>query len=99
MSALEELRRRRERLVARARRERADLALGLQPFAGAIRLADRGLAGARLLRYGLSAHPLLSAAAAGLVLVLRPRGFLRALRLGIGAWQAWRLVAGALRAR
>lgn len=98
MSTLEELRLRRARLVARARHERDDLALGLQPVAGALRVVDRGLAGVRLLRHSLLAHPFLSAAAVALVLALRPRGVLRALRLGIGAWQAWRLVAGALRA-
>lgn len=99
MSALEQVRLRRARLVARAQHDREDIALGLEPFSGAIRVADRGLAAVRLARHGILGHPLLSAAAVALVIVLRPRGFLRALRLGIGAWQAWQLVQGALRAR
>lgn len=99
MSSLADISLRRARLVARAQSDREDIGDGLAPLAGAIRIVDRGLAGARLLRAAVREYPLVAAAAVALALALRPGRTLRLARWAIGAWQAWRLVETALRAR
>ena len=94
MTSLEELAARRGRLIERARGEREKIAGALAPLAGALNVIERGRAAYRWLRE----RPLLVAAAIALTLLARPRRGLRLLRFALGAWQAWRWAAGALRA-
>ena len=89
MKRLDELRARRVRLLARAQREREQLALGLQPFTGPLKVLDTAWAAFRWLRE----QPLLIAAAAAVALVTGPRRALRWIRLALGAWQAWRWIS------
>ena len=86
MKRLEELRARRARLLARAQSEREQLALGLQPVTGALKVLDTAWAAVLWLRE----RPLLAVAAAALALAAGPRRGLRWIRLALGAWQAWR---------
>lgn len=77
-----ELAERRERLIAKIAMQRGDLARYTAPWKGVLAVADKGVAGVRLLRQ----HPEYVAAAVGLFVALRPH---RALAwLGRG-WSIW----------
>ncbi len=80
------VREQRARLVERAARQREALAEDVAAFATPIALADRGLAIVRYIR----ARPGLMAAAAALVVVLRPRRSFAWIRSGFALWQTWR---------
>jgi hypothetical protein len=87
-STLQLVRRRRELLAARSELQRALLQMRAQPIRNALERTDRALAAMRRLQH----HP----AVVGIVLIagvaLARRRMWRALRLGISAWQAYRLI-------
>lgn len=93
MKPIAEIRRKRERLLVRAAAQRRALARQIEPWQGALGLADRGIAAARYLR----SRPALIAAAALIFAALQPRRALRWTRLGFLLWRAWRFARGALR--
>jgi hypothetical protein len=80
-----ELAERRERLVAKAALQRAELARHAVPWKGVFAVADKGVEAARYLRR----HPGLVAGAVGFFVALRPRRALAWLRRG---WSVWRMV-------
>ncbi|HXF67268.1 MAG TPA: YqjK family protein [Burkholderiales bacterium] len=93
MSATErliELARRKERLIARAAAQRAEIAAILRRWQAPLEVADRALAVARFLR----AHPLLVAAAAAAVVTLGRRRLLGLAGRGLAAWRLLRALRG-----
>ena len=87
-----QIREQRARLVERAARQREQLAQDIGVFSAPIALADRGMAAARFLR----AHPEILAAAAALLVLLKPRRAFGWIRRGLALWQTWRWVAARL---
>lgn len=83
------IREQRARLIERAARQRGDLARDIAALSGPIAVADRGLA---IIGY-IKTHPVIVAAAAALVVVLRPRRSLGWARRGLMLWQTWRWLA------
>ncbi|OGA01109.1 MAG: hypothetical protein A2Z64_03810 [Betaproteobacteria bacterium RIFCSPLOWO2_02_67_12] len=79
-----ELRERRQRLAARAQLEREQLAVQLARADVALAWLERGRSALEAVRR----RPLVLAAAAALILALRPR---RTLRLLAGGWSLWQL--------
>ncbi len=75
--------RRRERLLARAEAQRAEIAASLRQWRVPLLAADRGLDAVRLLK----AHPALLAPPLAVLLVLRPRRFAN---WSAKAWVVWR---------
>ena len=69
MSRLDDILQRRERLVAEAAAQRAELARGLEAGSDVLRVADRGIAWAGWLR----ARPYLVVAVVTAIAVLRPK--------------------------
>ena len=96
MSALARLAAERAALLSRAHAERAAIAHGLSPLAGALGALDQGLSGARWILGQLARRPLAVGSAFVVALAMRPRRALRLLRLGVSAWQLWRWARKAL---
>lgn len=88
---LVELAERRAALVARAAAQRAELSRRLEPWRGALAVADQGVA---VVRY-FKSHPELLAAVVTFAVVIRPRRVLSFFRRG---WALWRS-AGVARRR
>jgi len=81
----EELAAKRQRLVAKAAVQRAELAYQMQPWRERMAVADKGISVVRT----VGRHPLLLAGAALLLAVWRPRRAVKVLQYG---WVAWQLV-------
>ena len=79
---------RKERLIARAAQQRAEIAAAVLRWDKPISVLDRGLAAARFLKE----HPLVVVAASTAVIVLGRRNLLRWTGRGLIAWRAWRSV-------
>lgn len=88
-TSLIQIREQRARLQERAARQREALAQDLAVFCAPIALADRAMAMVRLLR----TQPELIAAAAALLMVLKPRRVFGWMRRGFALWQTWRWLA------
>lgn len=86
--ALVECARRRERLIARAQRERTEIANALARWGKPLGAIERGIAVARYLK----AHPILVVSALAVAVVLGRRGIVRGLGGGLVMWRAWRSV-------
>jgi hypothetical protein len=86
LTALESIVLRRGMLLARVKSERAVIGRGLDPFAGAIAIADRGASAVRWLRD----NPLVASAGLAAIAVVQPRRALRWARLSLTAWQTLR---------
>lgn len=84
---------RRERLLAQADLQRAQIAAAFRHWERPAAVADRGIAVVRTLK----AHPLLLAAVVGVAAVLGRRSVLRLAGRGLIAWQTWQSVAGWMR--
>ena len=93
MDRLEQLRRRRERLVLAAAAQRATLAREFRPLEAPFAIADRGIDAVRYLR----AHPGFVIAGVALLVVLRPRRVLAWTSRGLAAWRSYQLVASGYR--
>lgn len=93
MNSPDEFRSKRSSLMARAAVERERLVMQLQTWEAPFALADKGLAAARFARQ----NPHWIAAAAVLLMVLRPRRALSWARNGLIAWRAWRWISQSLR--
>lgn len=91
MNRIERIRARRWVLVERAALERERLAAQLAPWRARLALVDRSATAAR----SVLAHPEWLAAAALLVLVLRPRRTLAWARRAFFLWRTWRWVSQA----
>jgi len=85
---------RRARLAVRANAERESLAVLVARSDGAVRVATGALNAGRRLLGELRDQPLLAAAAAVLLVVLRPR---RALGWALKGWSLWRTFRSAQR--
>lgn len=89
---LMQIRLRRERLIARAAAQREAFAYDVEALAPAIGVVDRGIAAVTWVR----AHPAVLVAAAGVMLVLRPRRTIRwSFRL-YSIWQGYRRLTARL---
>jgi hypothetical protein len=86
--ALVECARRRERLIARAERERTDVANALARWAKPLGAIERGIA---IVRY-LKAHPAMAVSVLAVALVLGRRSIVRGLGGGLVMWRTWRSV-------
>jgi hypothetical protein len=84
--------RRKERLSARAQSQRLAIAASFRDLDRPIRVADRVLEAARFLRE----HPVLVAAAAAALFVLRGRGLVGLAGRAFSAWRLWRTIAAAV---
>jgi len=80
-----ELAERRERLVAKAALQRAELSGHLVPWKSVCAVADKGVSSVRYLQQ----HPVWVAAALTFVVALRPRKAFRWMSRG---WMAWKMV-------
>lgn len=94
MKELHEIRSKRARLIAQADAQRDALAAATAGCRGAFALADRGIAAARWLRL----HPYVIAAAALVLVLMRPQRVLKWTTRGLALWRGWRFVAGMLAA-
>jgi hypothetical protein len=81
--------RRKERLSARAQAQRGAIAASFGELDRPIGVADRVLEVARFLR----AHPVLVAAAAAALFVLRGRGLVGLAGRAFSAWRLWRTLS------
>jgi hypothetical protein len=88
-SRLDETLRRKERLIAQARAQRALLAGCVRELQGPIGFADQGF---RLARY-LRAHPLQVGAIVAVLMMLRRRGLASLAGRAFAAWRLWRSVS------
>jgi hypothetical protein len=81
--------RRKERLSARAQAQRRAIAASFQDLGRPIGVADRVLEAGRFLR----AHPVLVAAAATALFVLRGRSLVGLAGRAFSAWRLWRTIS------
>jgi hypothetical protein len=88
-TTLQLIQRRRELLAARSELQRALLGMRAQPIRNALDRADRALAAVRRLQQ----HPVVIGFSLIAVVVLVRRRMWRVVRLGVSAWQAYRLIA------
>ncbi len=88
-----ELARHKERLIARAGQQRAEIIDAFRRWEKPAAAIDRGIAVARFLR----AHPLLLAAGLALAAALGPRNLIRWLGRGLVAWRTWRSLGARVR--
>ena len=86
---LAEIARRKERLIARAESQRADIGAGFRQLQGPIRIVDRGLEIVRFLR----GHPLLVATVIAAVVAFRRRGLVSLTGRALSMWRIWRSVS------
>ena len=93
MSALQEIRARRARLVAEAEHQRRQLAGALETCGGVLKVADRGIAWAGWLK----ARPYLVVALVTAVAVLKPRLALAWSARVVTVWRAGRFLYEAVR--
>jgi len=84
-----EVARRKERLIARAARERAQIAAATRRWEQPLGVVDQALAAGRYLR----AHPLLLVALVAAVVALQRRNLLRWAGRGFTAWRTWRVLS------
>jgi hypothetical protein len=89
MDDLNEIARRKERLIARCEAQRGIIAEVFRDLRQPIAVVDRALSVAGFLR----AHPVVVAAAVAGLIVFRRRSFLGLLTRGLAAWRMWRAVA------
>lgn len=85
--------RRKERLIARAQRQRSEIAAGLRRWEQPMSVIERGISIARYLK----AHPVLVVVAVAAAAVLGRRNFTRWIGSGLVAWRAWRSMRGWMR--
>ncbi len=90
MADLDDIVRRKQRLIARCAVQRAAIAGAFRELEGPIAIADRVL---RIVRFFRS-HPLLVGAAIAAIMVVRRRtSLVGLLARGVSAWRLWRSIA------
>ena len=87
-----ELHQQRGRLLERIATQRGELALQVEPLGRMFELGERVAGLAREVRAFALRHPVAVAAAAGALVLLRPRAVLRWSGRGLLAWRTWRSV-------
>ena len=89
MDDLTEIRRRKERLIARCAADREAIAEAFHNLRGPIAVVERALAVTRFLR----SHPVLVAAVVAGLVGFRRRSVAGLVTRGLAAWRMWRAIA------
>jgi hypothetical protein len=89
MDDLTEIRRRKERLIARCAAERVAIAEAFHDLRGPIAVVERAMAVTRFLR----SHPVIVAALVAGLIVFRRGSVAGLVTRGLAAWRMWRVIA------